>query len=164
MDVRVIGHPVAQESTPGEDFVMEGMQADPVDGTAQPGQERRKAREEFKVHHGVQLLPPRPAPESGGIGDQAAQAGPIFLENDQEELGLEVITGLAHGRVGQDGAAHLGEFDKPDTFGRCWPRGGDKPPGHQQQGGRKGDRYAGIPINGAHAVRGHGRMEVKSDR
>ena len=114
---------------------MKRMKANPVRRARQAGQQGAIAREQFKIDDRVDLASSSPDEESQtvhceaeksaspygeymcfGNGVQQAQAGGIGCENQKIGLGMTHLLHLSHGRIGQDGAAHLGQFDEQDPL------------------------------------------------
>ena len=172
-------HPAGQQPTAVESLLVEGVEADAVRGAADDGEQRGEAREEFQVDDGVDAVAPRPAPETRRVATQMTErvpaqaedtfgrnraeqteARPVVFEDGEEELGFrQVRLDLAHGRVGQDGAAHLGELDQQDPPGRdvgAWRRAA-------HEGAESAERNAQPPVQRAHAGNRHRCLSAPND-
>src|SRR5271166_4572333 len=134
MNMRVVADTMGQHLAAIEAFAVEPVEADPSIGAGESGQQRGEARKKLEIHNGVDSSASRPRNERQriekklpqragadeediGAGDRAGEgerAG-VLREYDKEDFGAEPGPRLAHGRVGKNGAAHLGKLDEQDT-------------------------------------------------
>ena len=112
------------------------MKTHPDRGAAQISQDGGDPGEQFQVKNHVDTFPVHPGNIFDDIGQERPQgffpdrqhvfpgdqvqnihAGPVLGKDHEKEFGPGIfpLNGF-HGRVGQDGAAHLGKFNKQEFF------------------------------------------------